>query len=61
MHIYWFVTGQPNIYSFLMDTSVGVWPCMGVGITNIVMKSNYSSHIVSTREVNSAYTLPPIH
>lgn len=43
MHIYWFVTDQPNIYSSLMDTSVGVWPCMGIGIINMVMKSNYSS------------------
>lgn len=43
MHIYWLVKDQSNMYSFLMDISVGVWSCMDVRIINVVMESNYSS------------------
>lgn len=49
--------------SSLVDISVGVWPCMDVRITNVVMESNYSSpcnvtHCIDTlsaKGVNVAY------
>lgn len=58
------MTNQPNIYSSLTDTSVGVWPCVGVGIINgyeiyLFFSAQHHPryrHIVPTREVNSAYT-----
>ena len=41
MHTCWFVKDQSNMYSSIKNLSVGVWPCMGIRIINVVTESNY--------------------
>lgn len=52
MHTCWFVKDQSNMYSSIKNLSVGVWPCMGIRIINVVTEPNYSqcniTHCIDT-------------